>query len=501
MYLAIDLGSSSLRVGVFDADFKLQAQAEAPWEIVRPTEYPDRAEANVESWWEALLAALGGLGQHVQLSEIAGVGVSTIFPALVAFAPDGSILLPAQLYSDRRTVGLAQRLEASGVAARLLALDGAAPTPGTTSFLGMIWLREERPRVYRTCRFGHANSYLGYRLTGELALDPSNASLCGLLDGARLEWSEEACRLTGLDRGKLPPLIPSGAPLGEITRGAAAATGLPAGTPVALGAGDTICAALGAGALAPGDLVVSTGTTDTVCLCLDEFHPDPRSYALAHIIPGLYLQSAPMSCTGGSLAWFRDVLAPHQSLDQLLQDAEQSPPGSRGVVFTPYLAGERAPLMDPAATAAFAGLTLGAGRADLTRAVLEGVACGLRHNLQAIAAVCSWSPQAITLAGKPAQNRLWSQIRADVTGLPVRLLCAGDQALLGAALCAASAAGDLLLTRGDTASLRQRLAGALTPSAELRPREELRGLYDELYSRYLALYPVSRTVARDQVRP
>lgn len=500
MHLGLDLGTSSLRAGIFDDQFHPGPSASAPWEVVSP--HPGWAEADPDDWEGALIWALRRLAAQVDLGRVTSVGTSAVFPALVCYDERERPVRPVILYADGRSEAEQDELRNRGLTDRFVALCGAAPSVGTTSFLSLMWIARHEPDSFRAIRrIGHANSFLGHLLTGELAIDPSNAVLNGLYDNASGSWSAELCEAAELPPELLPPLQPSAAVLGEVTPAASAQTGLPAGLPVALGAGDTICAGLGAGAWAPGDMFVSCGTTDSPCLCTDRFSPDARAYDLRHILEGRWLPCAPMSYTGGSLAWWRRLLAPEETDDAFAQRAEASPPGANGLVFTPYLLGERSPIHDPAARGTLHGLSADTDMPDIVRAVLEGVACGVRQNVELLEDVCGQRAVAVTLTGKPAQSAVWSQIRADVIGRPIRVLRYEDQSLLGAALCGAAAAGAVDLSPAGLPDLRRRLDHVLRPTREFLPREELRDLYDELHARYASIYPALRdlgSAASDQ---
>jgi xylulokinase len=199
-----------------------------------------------------------------------------------------------------------------------------------------------------------------------------------------------------------------------------------------------------------------------------------------------------MSYSGGSLAWCRRLLALEETDDAFSQRAAQSPPGAGGLVFTPYLLGERAPIHDASARGTLHGLSAQTTTADVVRAVLEGVACGLRQNVELLEQVCGQETGPLVLTGKPAQNALWSQIKADILGRPLRVLGYEDQSLLGAALCGAAAAGAVDLSPASRPALRRTLDHVLRPAREFAPRQELHDLYNEVHARYVGIYPALR---------
>jgi sugar (pentulose or hexulose) kinase len=280
------------------------------------------------------------------------------------------------------------------------------------------------------------------------------------------------------DNRKLPPVVESGACAGTVTEDAARESGLPPGIPVAIGAGDTLCATLGAGAIEPGQAFMTTGTTDTICVCLDRCVFDRRLYLCCHAVANRWVSIAPMSSTGGNLAWFRETLASEADYGDLISAAGGAEPGA--LTFLPYLRGERSPIWDPDARGAFAGITLATRRADLARAILEATGYMLRHNLEAIEDAHGIRVPRIAIAGRPSSSPVWNQIRADASGRTVLALAYPDMAVRGAALLGAMAAG-----AADPAAWAE---GVDRGAAEFRPRPELAERYQRGFRRYLELY-------------
>jgi xylulokinase len=480
--VGVDVGSGASRAAAFACDgTPLDDPASVPYDL--PTGLPEGwAEVDPRRWRETAAAALRALGGQVDLSRAVGVGISTIFPAAVAMDDQGSPLRPALLYCDQRSGDQVAWLAERGLDREIERVTGNRVAPGTAAVTSWLWLRDREPDTFARARWlGHANTYLAHWLTGGIFIDASNASISGLLDPVARDWASPLVDAVGLPAAKLPPVVESAASAGTVTEAAARETGLPAGIPVAIGAGDTLCATLGAGAIEAGQAFVTTGTTDTVCVCLDRCAFDRRLYLCCHAVADRWVSIAPMSSTGGNLAWFRDAMAAGEDYADLIAGADAADPAA--VTFLPYLRGERSPIWDSDARGAFAGLSLATRRGDLARAILEATGYMLRHNLEAIEDAHHMRISRIAIAGRPSSSPVWNQTRADASGRALAALAYPDMAARGAALLGAIAAG--VADAGAWAQGVERGAAEFTPRAELSER------YERGYRRYLDLYRVS----------
>ena len=477
--VGVDVGSGAARAAAFTAHGRaLGEPAQVPYEL--PPGLPEGwAEVDPERWRTATTAAVRALAEHVDLSRAVGVGISTVFPAAVAMDENGSPLRPAILYCDQRSGDQVTWLADRGLDREIEGLTGNRVAPGTAAVTSWLWLRDHEPEMFAHARWlGHANTYLAHWLTGGVFMDVTNASISGLLDPARREWASALIDQVGLPTAAFPPVVESSSPAGVVTDDAARETGLPAGIPVAIGAGDTLCATLGAGAVEAGQAFMTTGTTDTICVCLDRCAFDRRLYLCCHAVAHRWVSIAPMSCTGGCLAWFREVMAPDADYGDLIAEAADAEPAR--LTFLPYLRGERSPIWDPDARGVFAGLSLASRRGDLTRAILEATGYMLRHNLEAIEDAHAMRISRVTIAGRPSSSPTWNQIRADASGRALVALAYADMAARGAALLGGMAAGV-----ADPAIWAE---GIDRGAAELAPRPELAERYGCGYRRYLDLY-------------
>ncbi len=447
----------------------------------------------VRTWRDAVVQGLRELADHVDLTAVASVGLSTVFPALLAFDAEGIPLYPAILYADQRSHAQVAWLDERGLRQEIEDRCGGLILPGSTSVTSILWLRDRAPDVFRqTARFGHANTFLVHWLTGEWAIDSGSASLTGLFDPARADWDPTLLAATGLRRDLFPEAR-SGCDLGgRVSPAAAEQTGLPEGTPVSVGAGDSIGACLGTAVVEPDDALVVGGTTDSLCVCTDEPVPQSGVYLACHAVPHRWLRIAATSYTGGSLTWLARTVG--KTDRELLELAGRAAAGAGGLVFLPYLKGERSPILDPGARGALAGLVDSTDLADLARAVLEGAAMAVRHNIEALETGSATQIGEITLVGGPAGSALWNQIKADVCQRPVRTVAFQERSALGAALMGTAASGFVAgyadwAKQRDYTALKAHLGEVCAAQRVYEPNPDRAALYDGLFERYVALYP------------
>ena len=347
----LDIGTSGVKAGVFDAGRRLLGLGRAPHGTSTPR--PGLAECDPEDWWLGLVKSLreaceaGG----VSPGDIGGVGLSVLYPAVAPLDADGRALHPAILYCDQRSLAQVEAIEEKIPRAEYESTIGNRLVPGTCAVTSMAWLRDERPEAYEGARvLGFANTFAVSRLTGEFVTDPSNASLSGLagINDPR-RWSEELAEKLGIDAAKLPKIIGSDEVAGTVTRAAAEETGLAEGTPVVAGCGDVVASAVGAGLTSGGGeeerAVYIAGSSD--CLTVPMARPSEGRECVncAYVPGGVWLGTGTTTSSGASLDWFvREFLAGGDGALALMTElAASSPPGANGLLFTPYLQGERTP--------------------------------------------------------------------------------------------------------------------------------------------------------------
>lgn len=434
-------------------------------------------------WWNDFVHLCHELFRDRSADDVAGIGVSAIGPCMVPLDRSGRPLRPGLLYGvdARATEQIAELEHVVGrdvIHARSgMDLSSQAVSPK------IMWLAQEEPDLWaQTTMVTTASSYVVYRLTGEHIIDHHQAAHSILLyDAARNAWSDEFSDfIVGPER--LPRLGWSQDRAGTVTAAAAEATGLETGTPVAVGAVDALSEAVGVGAVNPGDLMLMYGSTAFFILVADNPSPAPGMWLLPGAFPGSRTVAAGMATTGLLTDWFRRNLTPGVEYSQLFAEATQVAPGSNGLIVLPYFAGERTPINDPDARGVFAGLSLAHGRPEMFRAILEGVAYGVRHNLEAMRAANAPIVRVIAVGGGTAGD-MWPQIVSDVAGIEQEIPGAGGGATLGDAFLGAVAAGHLTVEDlDDWIGLGHRLVPVPAPE------------YESSYRRYLSLYPAVRSV-------
>jgi xylulokinase len=478
--LGVDVGTTAVKAAVVGGDGRLHGAASVEY----PTRYPRLGwvEQDPGDWWRAACGAVRGALRQAGGDPVEAVCVSAQAPTLLALDGGGRPLRPALIWMDRRAETECARLRESLGEETVQEITGNRIDPYFVA-PKLLWFRGHEPELFSRARvYIQATGELVRRLTGELTLDREHASLLSLRDLREETWSEPLCAAVGVTPELFPRLVDGDEIVGSVTDAAAEATGLRAGTPVTGGTVDGPAAALEAGVVDQGQAAEMTGASTVLILPLDRPRSESAFVAMRHAARDRWLLLGAMVASGGSLRWLRDVLRA-DSFDALTAEASPVPPGSAGLVFLPYMMGERSPIWDSDARGVFLGLTLASGRGALVRAVLEGSAFALRHNLE-VAAEAGIAVGELRSVGGGARSRLWSQIKADVTGIPVSLPETSIGAPFGDAALAAVAAGLHADVRGLVGTIRVR--ERFEPRADARPR------YDELYGVYRGAYEALR---------
>jgi xylulokinase len=470
----VDVGTTTAKGVAIDEGGMVLATADAPYELSVPR--PGWTEQDPDDWWTATAVVIAELGATA--GPLAGIGLAGQMHGLVALDGRDRPLRRAILWNDQRTAAECAEIEARVGRERLVELTGNRALPGFTA-PKLLWMRRHEPELY--AQIEHVllpKDYVRLRLCGVEASDVADASGTLLLDVARRRWSEEVIHALAIPRAWLPELHESPAVVGE-TRD---------GIPVAAGAGDQAAAALGVGATRPGPLSIALGTSGVVLAAQERFASDPRAriHAFCHALPGAWQAMGVMLSAGGSLRWLHDAVAPDLEYEQLFAEAAAWPPATEGLLFLPYLAGERTPHADPAARGAFAGLGLRHDRGALVRAVLEGVAFGLRDSLDLLREL-GVEPSLARVSGGGARGGEWLRIAASVLELPLERVAVDEGAAFGAALLGGVAAG----TWPDVGAA---VAATVRPTARIEPVREWIAPYRDARERYRALYPALRAV-------
>ncbi|MEK6720199.1 MAG: xylulokinase [Chloroflexota bacterium] len=455
--------------------------AEYGYDVPRPL----WSEQDPGLWWAGAVSAIRAVLHAAGVSgdEVVAVGLTGQMHGAVLLDGAGEVIRPAILWNDQRTAAECDAIRATVGPERLIELTGNDALTGFTA-PKLVWVRDHEPDHWRRVR--HVllpKDYLRLRLTGEYAMDKADGSGTILFDLAARDWSPEILAALGIDPAWMAPTHEGPSITGSITAAAAAATGLRAGTPVVAGGGDQSANAVGVGAVTPGTVALSLGTSGVVFATTDQptFDPRGRVHAFCHAVPDRWHLMSVMLSAAGSLRWFRDALAPGEDFGDLVTAAAEVPAGSDGLLFLPYLTGERSPHPDPLARGAFVGLTVRHDRRHLTRAVLEGVAFGLRDGLDLMAAAGLPQPAQIRASGGGTASPLWRQILADVLGAEIATVDTSEGAAYGAGLLAAVGAGWHETVEGA--------AGAFVTATPVAVPGPDAARYAEAHALYRGLYP------------
>jgi len=471
----IDVGTSGVKGLAIDDTGRVLAQQEASYPLFTP--HPGWAEQDPEDWWRATQQVLGHLEQQAGRPE--GIGLSGQMHGLVALDERDRPLRPAILWNDQRTAAQCREIEERIGLDRLIALTGNRALTGFTA-PKLLWLRQNEPDTYELiARIALPKDYVRLRLCNrEHATDVADASGTLLLDVANRRWSEQMLGELEIDPAWLPEVRESPEPAGRTQHG----------VPVAAGAGDQAAGALGVGVDRPGPLSVVLGTSGVVFAATEKFAPDAhaRVHAFCHAVPHTWHAMGVMLSAAGSLRWLRDAVAPQASYDELTREASGWPAGVEGLIFLPYLAGERTPHADPGARGAFAGLSIRHDRGALARAVLEGVAFGLRDSLDLIATL-GRPPKLGRVSGGGARSELWLQIVASALELPLERVAIDEGAAFGAAILGGVAAG-------VWPDIQAAIRATVNTTSQIDPVPEWVEVYDAQRERYRALYPALRAI-------
>lgn len=493
--LGVDVGTASVKVVIIDEAAHVQGLKSASYAILKPL--PGHMEIDANDMWRAFLECLRALfaAGTIEPGQIAGIGISCLCPGLTAFDRDGRVLVNPIIYSDRRSVLEADDIKAAVDTDEIFRITANTVMSGAISCTSMLWIKRHKPEIYEqvSC-FGHVNTLMAHRMTGQYAIDRSNASYTGLFDTAgTLEWSTQLCNQIGIDCDKLPPIRRSDEAVGGLNNDDLVSLGIPAGTPVVIGGGDTACASLAAGIVRNNDVCESVGTTNVLTICVDKPIFSRSFINRCHVVDGTWIYQGAMSHTGSSLVWFLDQFCPDLKEKALKtgvspfalldEEAAHSAAGAGGVVFLPYMQGERSPVWDSNARGVFFGMSLQSKRSDLIRAVLEGCGYVLRQ-LAGIAEQTTSQPiQSFVSMGGGARSIVWAQIKADITGRDISILDMNDAAPVGAALLAGVGCGifnDPVEAAGKVERKIHR---------HIRHRDDGKAAYDTGFHVYTELYP------------
>ncbi len=482
-YLGVDTSTTATKALLVDDKGRVQAVASSQYTFDTPR--PLWSEQDPRLWWQATVESIHAVmeASGVSALEVKGIGLTGQMHGLVLLDRDGRVIRPALLWNDQRTGKQCDDIRQRLGKDHLIQVTGNDALTGFTA-PKILWVQQEEPDQYK--KIAHIllpKDYVRYRLSGKFATDRAGASGTLLFDLGTRDWSFEMLEALEIDPQWLPDTYEGTQTTCTLSALAAEATGLAEGTPIVGGGGDQAAAAVGTGAVEEGIVSVSLGTSGVVFATTDQptIEPDGRLHAFCHAVPQKWHLMGVMLSAGGSLRWHRDTFAPEADFDSLLEPAKDIPPGSDGLLFLPYLTGERTPHPDPLARGAFVGLTVRHALPHLSRSVLEGVAFGMRDGLELMKAAGLGETTQIRVTGGGARSPLWRQILADVLQTELVTVNSGEGAAYGAALLAATGTGAF----SDVPSACREVIQVTgrTPPGDAAAR------YDELYPIYRQLYP------------
>ena len=485
MYLGLDIGTSSVKAVLVDAAGSVKVVASRALDVSHPN--PLWSEQNPDSWVEATIGAVDELASThpVAVAAVRGVGLSGQMHGATLLDAAGTPLRPAILWNDGRS-----HVECRELEARLPALHSIAGNLAMPGFTApkLLWVANHEPEIFRRmAKVLLPKAYVRFRLTGTMVEDMSDAAGTLWLDVGRRRWSEEILAACRMSLAQMPSLVEGSESSGQLTADLTTRWGMKPGVVVAGGAGDCAASAIGLGAIAPGQAFLSLGTSGVLFAVTDQFAPNAISavHAFCHALPGIWHQMGVMLSAAASLAWLADVLRAHEA--DLLEPLGTAVDSPSPVKFLPYLSGERTPLNDAKASGAFVGLRADTSRSHIVQAVLEGVAFAARDNLAALAAAGTHLSE-VDLVGGGSRSPLWTQIVADVLGLPVHRVEEGE---VGAALGAAR-----LGRLADTGEAPAVVCTRPSRLASCLPRPAQVAAYEESYAQWSKLYPALKEVSR-----
>lgn len=488
-FLGIDTSTTSSKALLIDEHGEVIAVASSPHTLQTPK--PLWSEQDPREWWEAVAASIKSVLEKAGISgeRVAAVGLTGQMHGLVLLDEAGNVLRPAILWNDQRTQSQCDEIHRIIGKEKFIRITGNVALTGFTA-PKILWVKENEPDVYAKAK--HVllpKDYLRLKLTGAYAMDKADGAGTVLFDLKARDWSDEVLSALEIPRAWMPKTFEGTEFTGYVTEEAAALTGLKVGTPVAAGGGDQAAGAVGVGAVEPGIVGLTVGTSGVVFATTPSalIETQGRLHAFCHAVPGMWHFMGVMLSAAGSLQWYRDTLASDMSFDNLLKEAEVIPAGSEGLQFLPYLSGERTPHPDPLARGAFIGLTLRHSRAHMTRAVLEGVAFGLKDSFTLIQNAGLGKITQVRASGGGTKGALWRQILASVLEAELVTVNTTEGGAYGAALLAGVGAG----AWSDVASACKeciRITGSTSPV------EKEAEVYRKSYAVYRELYPALKRI-------
>ncbi len=482
-FIGIDSSTTATKALLMDEAGKVVGVASSEYSYETP--HPLWSEQSPTLWWDATIASIRSVLAQTRIDpkQVKGIGLTGQMHGLVLLDEKGDVLRPAILWNDQRTASQCDSIRLKLGRENLIRITGNDALTGFTA-PKILWVQENEPEIWKRAR--HIllpKDYVRYKLTGKFMMDRADGAGTILFDLAKRDWSPEVLSALDIPAELLPPTCEGTDVTGELSSSVASELGLPAGIPIFGGGGDQAASAVGTGAVRAGVVSVSLGTSGVVFATTDSpsIEPEGRLHAFCHSVPGKWHLMGVMLSAAGSLRWHRDTFSPNTDYDTLLKPAESIPAGSDGLLFLPYLTGERTPHPDPLARGAFVGLTVRHSLAHLTRSVLEGVSFGLRDSFELMKSSGLKNATQVRVTGGGARSPLWRQILADILQAEVVTVNTAEGAAYGAALLAATGAGAFQNVQSACDATIQ-ITGSVKPGKDVAE-------YERLYPLYRGLYP------------
>lgn len=498
--LGIDIGTSACKIAVFSKDGKVMASGNGDYPVYYP--HPGWAEQDPRQWWDAVCRTIPTVLQEggIAPEEIKGIGIDGQSWSAIPVDRDGNVLANTPIWMDTRASDICDEWNEKIGADKIFALCGNSLQPSYTT-AKIIWYKRNMPEMYeKIYKILQSNSYIAFRLTGAMTQDLSQGYGLHCFDMRNGTWDEDMCRAFGFSPDLLPDIVPCHAVVGTVTEEAAAQSGLAVGTPVVAGGLDAACGTLGAGVIHSGETQEQGGQAGGMSICTDTYQADERLILGFHVVPGHWLLQGGTTGGGGVMRWLEREFGDFEreegkrcgksSLELFNEEAQAVAPGSDGMIFLPYMAGERTPIWDPDAKGVYYGLDFSKTKGHFIRAAMEGTAYALKHNLD-VAEEAGAKVSVLRAMGGSANSLLWTQIKSDITGKPIVVPSSDTATTLGAAILAGVGVG--MYQDFDEAV---RLTVEEKRSHE--PDKEKAEVYKRNYQTYIELYQQLKGIMKER---
>lgn len=486
----IDVGTSACKVAIFNKDGEVLGSASSDYVVKYPK--PGWAEQNPEDWWAAVGIAIHKVltKNAIDSAQIAGIGIDGQGWSAVAIDAKGNVLMDTPIWMDTRAQEICDELNGRIGTERIFQLTGNSLQPSYTT-AKILWYQKYKPEQYKKIyKVLQSNSFIAYRLTGMCSQDICQCYGYHCFDMRKGKWDDAMCKEMGIPREFLPDIVACHDVVGRVTKAAADKTGLKEGTPVVAGGLDAACGALGAGVVHPGETQEQGGQAGGMSVCMDRYAANPALILGFHVVPEQWLLQGGTTGGGGVMRWVEREFAQYErmcekevhksSLTQLNEIAEEVVPGSDGLVFLPYMSGERSPIWNPDAKGVYYGLDFSKTKGHIVRAAMEGVVFALKHNIDT-AEETGVKIDVLRSMGGSANSLLWTQMKADVTGKSIVVPSSDTATTLGAAILAGVGVG----VYNDFEEAVEKTVKVMRTH---EPNEKLHPVYEENYKVYLKLY-------------